>query len=287
MPLEKAGLIQRNGNRVRTSFPILLGERRKAYNRLVLGAADRIYGELMPRIRPVVRELERRGWSEWSYHFVWSQIFDSQFVWAEATERKIAPPLSPAIVWVIYPSHPFKSGTNLYPDDELKDPLMAVTWTSQGANTLGWIGGQWRAVYKSALNGAPAGAQAVESLRQIGLAGSDGRVHIPVLRREEALYGQLHQTAHAYLRLIDKRLPVGKLASSIGVNREYAWAMAYHDLSWELLRRMVERGEMKRPAALGPQSSDEKPPPMIGVCSIMPAYAPFVAQIEKALGSSK
>jgi hypothetical protein len=49
-------------------------------------------------------------------------------------------PLSSVIVWVVYPAHPFKSGTNYFPDNEIRDQMLAVTWRPRAADTAGRVG---------------------------------------------------------------------------------------------------------------------------------------------------
>ena len=46
------------------------------------------------------------------------------------------PRLSSVIVWVVYPPHPFKSGTNYYPYTEIRDQLLGVTWRPGAADTV-------------------------------------------------------------------------------------------------------------------------------------------------------
>lgn len=281
--LGKARLITRRADRIRTAFPILIGEQRKEYNRLIVQAAREIYPKLLPNVRSLLHELRRRGWEAWSYHFVWSQVFDSQFIWTEMIERGFSPPLTPVLVWVVYPSHPFKSGTNYYPDDELRNDLLVVSWSPIGANTLGLIGGNWRTVYPSALAGKPIDDDAVTQLRRLGLLGKQNQVLIPVVKRTDPLYHRLQQTAQSYVERLRRHLHVQKLTAIMDIDEKYAWDVAYHDLSWELIKLMVDRGEFKRPAALGPQHDKGDAPSMIGACAVIEAYPPFVKMIEKAL----
>jgi hypothetical protein len=278
--LEKAGLIARHGDGFRTTFPIVVGRERALYDRLVSSTAARSHAKIAPHVRALVRELRARGWDLWSYHFVWSQVFDSQFVWSEMVERELAPPLHPVLVWVVYPEHPFKTGTNYYPDDELRDYLLAVTWTPAGANTTGRVGGSWRVVYTSALAGRPADGATAEQLRRLGLLGPGDRVRVPVVRREDPLYARLRRTAHAHVEALRATMPVRRLASLVGQDERYAWAMAYHDVTWEILRRMVARGEFQRSDALGRSEAEGDAPSMAGTCAVIAAYAPFLRLIE-------
>jgi hypothetical protein len=285
--LEKARLIFRHGDGIRTTFPILVGRHSEQYYRLVSRTAARSYAKILPHVRALVKELRERGWSQWSYHFVWSQVFDSQFVWSGMIERGLAPPLAPVLVWVVYPPHPFKTGTNYYPDDELRDHLLAVSWTPVGANTTGRIGGSWRAVYSSALAGRPVDETAAEQLRRLGLLGAGDRVLVPVVKRDDPLYTRLQRTAHAHVEALKAAMHVRKLASLVGQDERYAWAMAYHDVTWEILARMVGRGEFQRPDTLSRGEAEGEAPALAGTCAVVEVYGPFLRLIERALQGSR
>jgi hypothetical protein len=95
---------------VRTTFPILVGQGHELYTRLISKAARQI--DMRAKWQRLFAELAAKNWTEWSYHFVWSQTMDSGFAWTAMMEQRRVPPLSTVIVWVVHPQHPFKSGTN-------------------------------------------------------------------------------------------------------------------------------------------------------------------------------
>jgi hypothetical protein len=53
-------------------------------------------------------------------------------------------------------------------------------------------------------------------------------------------------------------------------------------VSWELLRRMVDRGVLSVPAAL--QAGASGAVPMTGVSGLVDAHPAFIAALKKALG---
>ena len=65
---------------------------------------------------------------------------------------------------------------------------------------------------------------------------------------------------------------------TLGANERLVWAVAYHDLSWELLRLMVQRREFACPAALEQPGSKN----MLGVCAVSETYPPFLMILRKA-----
>jgi hypothetical protein len=57
--------------------------------------------------------------------------------------------------------------------------------------------------------------------------------------------------------------------------------MAYHDVSWEILRRMVDGKVLVVPPALREGASDDVS--MAGVCAVADAHPALIAELEKAL----
>lgn len=275
--LEREALIVRQGDHVQTSFPILLGERREEYRRLTSGTAAAVYEGLMTQFRPLLRNIAKRGWSEWSYHFVMAEVFDSQFTWSEMVERKFAPPLRPPIAWVIYPPHPFKTGTNYYYDPEnVGEYVVVINWTPRGSPAPELIGGAWEAIHDAALNSDLANPEVISQLQDLGLIGQDGRVLVPVIRKTDPLYEQLRQIAHAHVELLVSQMPLQKLMLITGLDAKSAWTIAYHDINWDLLQRMVAGGVINVPPALRPLQNNADPKSMIGVCAVVATFEPFI-----------
>jgi hypothetical protein len=179
--LERAGFLRREGDRVRAAFPILIGKAQLAYSAIASQVASRIEKEMRANWRALLRNLNARGWQDWAYHFVWSQTMDSGFAWAALMKGGYVPPLSKVVVWVVHPAHPFKSGTNYYPDSEVRDFMLAVTWRPEAIRTINRIGGDWQIVWDAALTG-PALPKVRERLRALGLVNRHDRLLVPVVR---------------------------------------------------------------------------------------------------------
>jgi hypothetical protein len=281
LKLEQAGFLRVESGRVRTTFPILIGRDRTTYEALLSNAAASIERRMRADWEELLGDLEARGWAEWAYHFVWSQTMDSGFAWAPMMEQRQVPPLSRLVVWVVYPGHPFKSGTNYYPDSELRDQMLAVTWRFGSSNTVGRAGGAWRSVWAAALGEALTAGDR-QRLRAMGLTDARERPRIPVVRKTDALYARLEKLSGQHVRLVAEHLPLARLTALTGADRELAFAMAYHDVSWDVLRRMVERGALAVPPALREGAGDDVS--MAGVCALIDSHPAFIAELKKALG---
>jgi hypothetical protein len=273
--LVKVGLLTRDGDRVRTAFPILFGERREKYRRLISRTASRVYPDLLHSLQPLFEELKKRRWGKWSYHFVMAQVFDSQFTWSRMIEQKIVPPLTPPVAWAVYPPHPFKTGTNYYYDAEhLGEYVLPANWAPVGAPVPELIGGHWRLIEEAALRGAPPNTAGAKQLRELGLLGGDGQVLVPVIGSSDPVYGLLQKLGNSYVALLLSRMPLKELAQICGVEPGLAWIIAFHELNWELLNRLVGAGVLERPSALGSHWRRSRPS-MVGVCSVVATYEPF------------
>jgi hypothetical protein len=281
LKLERAGFLRRDGGRVRATFPILIGPDRDTYLGLVAKAAASIEQRMRPEWQVLLRDLRARGWIEWAYHFVWSQTMDSGFAWAPMMKERHVPPLSQVVVWVVYPDHPFKSGTNYYPDTELRDQMLAVTWRPRAANTVTRVGSGWRVVWASAL-GERLTAEEQQRLRGIGLVSESGRARVPVVRKADPLYARLEKLGEQHVRLVAEHLPLAQLTALTGADDKVAFAMAYHDVSWDVLRRMVEGSLLTIPPALRDGAGEDAS--MAGVCAVIDSHPAFTAELKKALG---
>jgi hypothetical protein len=281
LKLEQDGFLRRDGDRVRAAFPILIGQDRNTYRALVSEAAATIEKEMRTHWQTLLRDLNARGWGEWSYHFVWSQTMDSGFTWVPMMEQGRVPPLSQVVVWVIYPHHSFQTGTNYYPDTELRDQMLAVTWRAGAASTTDLVGGAWRTVWSAALTGKIAPEER-QRLRLIGLVDERGRVRVPVVTKTDALYTRLKDLGEHHLRLVAEHLPLARLTTLTGADDKLTFAMGYHDVSWDVVRRMVESGVLAVPPAL--REGAGKHVSMAGVCAVIDMHPGLISELKKALG---
>lgn len=268
--LLERGLLVRNGERLRPSFPILVGRRAEDYYRLVDATAQAAMIAVLPSLDSVLVVVRSRGWEDWSYHFLWSQVLDSQFAWAEMVGRGLVPPLTTVVAWVVYPEHPWKTGTNYVPE-EAADYFMAISWTPQGTS-LSHLYEGWRLIYESALAGSPVSVAAADRLHAVNLLAADGTPLLPVIAAGDPLYGQLQRLAGRVLVEMTEHLPLAELEVLTGLERRLLFTMAYHDIGWSMLRLAADSGRMKRPPALTESTATD----MRGAAAIIELHPPFL-----------
>jgi hypothetical protein len=180
--LVSAGLLKRGNGHISPTFPIIIGVDRDRYLQFVQGVARRIDHRIARRLPSLLRALEARGWSDYEYHFAWSEWLDSQYVWSAALASQRSLPLSSSASWVVYPHQEPMAGTNYYPEEGARDYWLLVTWSPEGANTTAKLGGKWKEIMGSALDNRPVTPSVAAELRSTGLIDMQGQVTIPVLR---------------------------------------------------------------------------------------------------------
>jgi len=280
--LQSDGLVVMREDRVCTTFPVLLNDARGRYATITSDVAEEATRQLTEDLAAVTGLVQERGWIDWQYHFVWSQLFDSQFAWTEMMQLGLVPPLGRLIAWVVYPAHALRSGTNYYPDTELRDHWLMVTWRADAANTVGLVGSSWEAIYQAALRGGTLTTAERARLAELGLVDATGRLQVPVLRNGDGLHGVLQAVAGRYIAFLERRMPLEDLVALSGVDRQHTFAMAYHDISWGVIDRLIGSGRIGVPPAMEPGTKRAQPS-MRGVTALTPVYSPFADLIRAAI----
>lgn len=280
--LQSDRLVVMREDRACTTFPVLLNEARGRYATITSDVAEEATRQLAADLAAVTGLVQERGWIDWQYHFVWSQLFDSQFAWTEMMQRGLVPPLGRLIAWVVYPAHALHTGTNYYPDTELRDHWLMVTWRADAANTVGLVGSSWEVIYQTALARDTLNTADRARLAELGLVDSIGRLQVPVLRNGDALHDVLQAVAGRYIAFLERRMPLEDLVALSGVDRQHTFAMAYHDISWGILDRMILSGRIGVPPGLEPGAKGAQPS-MRGVTALTPVYSAFADLIRAAI----
>lgn len=281
--LESAGLVLMDDGNACTAFPILIHEEQAAYARITAAVAEDAAEFLSGDIAALLAGLEERGWLDWQYHFVWSQLFDSQFAWVTMTRRQLVPELRRVIAWSSYPDHPYRSGTNYFPDTELRDYWLMVTWRPGATHTVSEAAKWWEVLYGTALEGRTLSAAERSQLDALALTDGTGELQLPVVSAGDDLLRELETLATRYVEFLEKRLPIDSLSAVTRVDPGYTFAMAYHDVSWGILQRLVSSGRLGLPAALV-NGAESRGPTLRGVGALVPVYGPFADLVREALG---
>jgi hypothetical protein len=281
--LGTAGLVARDSTGFHTTFPIVIGSDRTWYDSMTRAVGAQVLRLHESRFRAILAEVDRRGWRAWEYHFIWSQILDSQHLWAEVSDAGIAPPLAPAVTWVIYPPHPFKSGTNYYPGRLDPPAYLAVTWTPGVRAHL--------PVAESAadpLIGLVVGGQMTDSaraaLRAAGFLSDSLTPALPVILANDPLLADLHAISHVYFTTLRNQIDSDLVSRRLHCSPGVAWAMAYHDIGWSILQTLVDRGLVTPFGMSGAEPGNSIP---AGTASLVPTDSAFTRVLRAAAGAAQ
>jgi hypothetical protein len=281
--LRTAGLVARDSAGFHTTFPIVIGPDRTWYDSVTRAVGAHALRLHEPRFRAILAEVERRGWHAWQYHFIWSQIFDSQHLWAEVSDAGVTPPLAPAITWVIYPQHPFKSGTNYYPGRIDPPAYLAVTWTPAVRSHLRAVELAAEA-FVSLVVARRITDSARTALRTAGLLSDSRKPAVPVILANDPLLADLHAISDAYFTTLRKEIDSDFLARRLHCSPGVAWAMAYHDIGWSILQTLVDRGLV---APFGVLLSGPAGTVPVGTTALVPTDSSFTRVLRAVAGTAK
>jgi hypothetical protein len=112
-----------------------------------------------------------------------------------------------------------------------------------------------------------------------------GHILVPVLKKADPLYARLESLAEQHVRLMVEHLPLARLKTLTHADEKLTFAMAYHDASWEVVRRLVESGLLAVPPGLQQGASDNVS--MAGVCALVDAHPALMSELKKALGMKR
>lgn len=284
LQLQSDGLVDIHEDRACTTFPLLLNDAKDRYTTITSDVAEDAMRELTEDLYAITELVQDRGWNEWQYHFVWSQLFDSQFAWTEMMQRGLVPPLGELVAWVIYPDHPLRSGTNYFPDTELRDYWLMVTWRPGSANTVALVGSTWDVIYKAALEDDTLTTAERTKLAELDLLDDMGQLNVPVIKHGDPLLDLLQSVAKRYISFLERRIPLENLVVITKADKQHTFAMAYHDISWGVLDRLIRLGKLSIPSALE-HNAPATHRSMQGVTALTPVHTPFIELIFEAIES--
>ena len=276
--LVAANLLRREGRVLRTTVPIVLGHDRSWYDSVTRAWAQAALREVEAPLDTLVQRLTEQGWRAWAHHFIWSQVFDSQRLWAVVQRARVTPPLSPAATWVIYPEHPYKTGTNLFPGRIDTPWFLAVTWSPTHKAQLARLE-EAADTFIAVVNGRPVSDSAWRSLGFLGLLGPDGKPAVPILRANDPLLESCRTLAQRWASAVQRALNSRLIAQRLEVELHLAWAMAYHDVSWSALADLVRLHLVPPLPAAGFE------PPAHGSAVLVPADPLFLSVLRDSPSS--
>jgi hypothetical protein len=261
--LERGNLIRKVDGRYILAFPAIVGDKRDRLQKYAEQAARQLFGlgeKTIAQIRPYLA-----GRDEMLYHVLWSIVMDGKPAWDEARaemNRKIdaGDTSIQNKTWPLYPSHPFRAGTN---SSKNSFGHLRVTWSrnTPSPNVIGRIVWQHASQLIQAVeqNRAVESADVKDALSRYGLIDEGGKVRFYIIRSDSDAAAVYMKLGTEFGRQIMTHLDVDKMSDLLEVSPGVAFVIAYHEICWQLLQDLSDRKVLSVPqivAQAGTKTSD-------------------------------
>lgn len=253
--LSRGKLLLREGDTYRLTFPVIQGSDRVFLSK----EAEQTAEKMLPTVRHIVQELktELKGKEESLYHITWSVVMDSaMFTWLKLLLDGHVNPLiliSQGYSFCVFPVNQFQAGTNFY---EWEENMMAVSH-SQGAmehiNRL--MGLYGREIIKNAVTQAPMESQLKDALIPYGFIDHQGKLRVLIYEKGSPRYNLFKQLGEQYASEIGKAIDTEALSTKLKLTTEQSFVIAFHEVSWEILRLLHQEEILPRPPVLVQQKA--------------------------------
>jgi len=261
--LERGNLIRKADGYYTLAFPAVVGEKRERLRKYAEQAAQKLVplGEKMiAQIRPHLA-----GRDEMLYHVLWSVVMDGGPAWdaarAEMNKKvKAGDTSTENKAWLLYPSHPFRAGTNSYGNSSGR---LRITWSrnTPSPNAIRRIISQHENQLVQAIeqNSPVASADARNALGKYGLVDEAGKLCLYAIKRDSEAANVYRDLGRQFGQQAMNHLDVAKVVDMLGVSPGVALVIAYHEICWQLLQDLAEKKVLAVPrivAKAGTEASE-------------------------------
>lgn len=256
--LQNGNLVNKTDNLYHLAFPAIVGEKRDKLQQLVEQTASELLPASQQTIQQMLPHLSQR--QEMLYHVLWSIVMDG-VAWI-TVEYELGKQLNkdnvsiPGISWVMYPNHPYGCGTNTYTNLQIGN--VKITWSIATSLTPSapWVLHETLTKYdvqlkQSLTTGQPIkNQQARHDLSQYGLVDDKGQITAYIIDSNSQATQIFYQLGLEFGRNAMEHLDVKKVADLLGVTPQQALVISYHELCYEILKQLTEKGYLQIPEIL-------------------------------------
>ncbi|HUT47518.1 MAG TPA: LamG domain-containing protein, partial [Sedimentisphaerales bacterium] len=261
--LERGNLIKKAGERYTLAFPAVVGDKRFRLQKYAEQAARQLvpFGEKMiAQIR-----VNLAGRDEMLYHVLWSVVMDGGSAWDAARvemNKKIeaGDTSTENKAWLLYPSHPFRVGTNGY---DTSCGHLKITWSRNtlSPNVIGRVISQYSNQLSQAIeqDHAVESADVKDALGKYGLVDEAGKVCFYTIQSDSDTAAVYKKLGTEFGRQMMANLDVNKVAEMLEVSPGIAFVIAYHEICWQLLQDLAGKKVLAVPrivAKAGTEASE-------------------------------
>jgi hypothetical protein len=249
--LERGNLIKKVDERYTLAFPALVGVKREKLREY----AEQSARQLFPFAEEMIAQIQTHlaGRDEMLYHVLWSVVMDGGPAWDAARaemDKKIAAGDTSIQnkAWLLYPSHPFRAGTNSWSKSFGR---LKVTWSSNtpSPNDIGRIIVRYAAQLTQAIehDRAVESPDVKDALSKYGLVDEAGNVRFYVTQLDSGVARSYAELGAQFGRQMMTHLDVKKVAEMLEVSPGIAFVIAYHEICWQLLQGLAEKKVLSVP----------------------------------------
>jgi len=261
--LERGNLIEKVDGRYILAFPAIIGVKRERLREYAEQAAQ----QLVPSTEGMIAQIRIHlaGHDVMLYHVLWSVVMDGGPAWdaARAEMNKKIDAGDTSIenkAWLLYPSHPFRAGTNSWNNSS---GHLRVTWSrnTPSPNVIGRVMSQCAIQLIQAIeqDRAIESADAKVALDKYGLIDEMGKVRLYTIQADSEASQSYVELGSQFGRQIMTQLDVKRVADMLDVSPGVAFVIAYHEICWQLLQDLSDKKVLSVPqivAQAGTKTSD-------------------------------
>ncbi|MHC4205634.1 MAG: hypothetical protein ACYSTT_13355, partial [Planctomycetota bacterium] len=249
--LERGNLIKKVDGRYILAFPAIVGDKREQLQKYAEQSARQLIQPTEKMIAQIRSHLAGRD--EMLYHVLWSIVMDGGPAWdaarAEMNKKIAAGDTSiQNKAWLLYPSHPFRVGTNSW---SKSFGLLKVTWSrnTPSPNDIGRIIVRYAAQLTQAIeqDRAVEPTDAKDALSKYGLVDEAGNIRFYVTQIDSGAAQSYAELGTQFGRQMMTHLDVKKVAEMMEVSPGIAFVIAYHEICWQLLQDLAEKKVLSVP----------------------------------------
>jgi hypothetical protein len=258
--LEIGRVLSESNDTLELTFPVLDSGQTSQMRQLTRRAAERLTPRLTTGIKSLVSSLARNHREANTYSILFSYVLDG-LVWDKLEQRgEIHPrqvdttsPFWSGEVWALYSPRNVWAGTNSITDNGLS---LNVTWTEAAipkmipfVTSLPTLA---KVLDDYAAFGRVENSDVFRVFGDYGLFSADGTILVPIITEDSSqeVYTISQGIADVILDNLDTTLGVDNLVGQFGFrDRQQAIVIGYHELMWDLLDILREKGLVRLPVA--------------------------------------
>ena len=252
--LQEGKIIEQTDGRYYLAFPVVMGRKRARIQKLVEKAAL----QLVPVSERIMKKVEPhiKGRDEMLYHVLWSVIMDGQVAWNTAKMEldqmiRTRDTNIENTAWMVYPSHPYRCGTNGYGDSNFQILITHSPNTPPPSTVYGTLNKYKNELFDSFSEGRPIeNVEAKKTLIEYGFVDNQGAVQVYMVHLgdiDPEVFQELDELGREFGREVMEHLDVQEAADILAVSPGKALVIAYHELCYEVLKQLTSKETLDVP----------------------------------------